>query len=446
MRHHWQSDAERVLFESFIYRYQGPVGGVAEWLNAPVLKTDVGESLPWVRIPPPPPELFLFKNNILIRIRINLLDPLLDQVSGFGDEKTEKARFMTRNCPVCNTRSGSGHSTVGDFIQIECPRCGDFEITLSALAMLKNRTEDRVDERAAARASHAIRNLQRHTKWPRISSYQVDDLVAARLPSLDQQVANLIRWILEQVDDDQLSPVEEPNYDEFASVVGAVNGERVHDLFKHAFDSGLIKFIPDTCIALTPKGARSMKNMMTDKLTFVKSDGSAEKSDIAGVVTSGQLVTFDTSIQVLPGDRFLRHLPNGLVEEFIVDDPGYHSGVDEPCYVATVHRSDAAPASPATIINNIHGDNARVNVNSTDNSTNTVAKDERTQIYAQLREKLNEIDDSQKAATIAQAIDAMEAAQDAESLKDRYLQFMAVTSDHVGVFGPLLGLLAGVVL
>ena len=31
------------------------IGGVAEWLNAPVLKTDVGESLPWVRIPPPPP-------------------------------------------------------------------------------------------------------------------------------------------------------------------------------------------------------------------------------------------------------------------------------------------------------------------------------------------------------------------------------------------------------
>jgi hypothetical protein len=34
-----------------------PVGGVAEWSNAPVLKTDVGESLPWVRIPPPPPDL-----------------------------------------------------------------------------------------------------------------------------------------------------------------------------------------------------------------------------------------------------------------------------------------------------------------------------------------------------------------------------------------------------
>ena len=37
--------------------YRGaPAGGVAEWFNAPVLKTDEGESPPWVRIPPPPRE------------------------------------------------------------------------------------------------------------------------------------------------------------------------------------------------------------------------------------------------------------------------------------------------------------------------------------------------------------------------------------------------------
>ena len=30
-------------------------GGVAEWSNALVLKTSEGVSLPWVRIPPPPP-------------------------------------------------------------------------------------------------------------------------------------------------------------------------------------------------------------------------------------------------------------------------------------------------------------------------------------------------------------------------------------------------------
>ena len=44
------------LITSLKVNTQPFVGGVAEWLNAPVLKTDVGESLPWVRIPPPPPQ------------------------------------------------------------------------------------------------------------------------------------------------------------------------------------------------------------------------------------------------------------------------------------------------------------------------------------------------------------------------------------------------------
>ena len=33
---------------------QDPDGGVAEWLKAPVLKTGVRETVPGVRIPPPP--------------------------------------------------------------------------------------------------------------------------------------------------------------------------------------------------------------------------------------------------------------------------------------------------------------------------------------------------------------------------------------------------------
>ena len=36
---------------------RGRTGEVAEWFKAPVLKTGVGASLPWVRIPPSPPRL-----------------------------------------------------------------------------------------------------------------------------------------------------------------------------------------------------------------------------------------------------------------------------------------------------------------------------------------------------------------------------------------------------
>ena len=35
-----------------------PDGEVAEWFMALVLKTSVGESLPWVRIPPSPPSAY----------------------------------------------------------------------------------------------------------------------------------------------------------------------------------------------------------------------------------------------------------------------------------------------------------------------------------------------------------------------------------------------------
>ena len=59
-------------------------GGVAEWLNAPVLKTDVGESLPWVRIPPPPPQ---FLSKLLIYIKISRrfgIDPLFGPLKGFS--------------------------------------------------------------------------------------------------------------------------------------------------------------------------------------------------------------------------------------------------------------------------------------------------------------------------------------------------------------------------
>ena len=47
------------VYERFESRYKlNPVGGVTERSNVPVLKTGVGETPPWVRIPPPPPRIF----------------------------------------------------------------------------------------------------------------------------------------------------------------------------------------------------------------------------------------------------------------------------------------------------------------------------------------------------------------------------------------------------
>lgn len=64
-------------------------GGVAEWSNAPVLKTGVRESVPWVRIPPPPPLIFL---KSLSRSGCRRIFPLFSRVMREGLFTTPGAR------------------------------------------------------------------------------------------------------------------------------------------------------------------------------------------------------------------------------------------------------------------------------------------------------------------------------------------------------------------
>ena len=111
-----------------------------------------------------------------------------------------------------------------------------------------------------------------------------------------------------------------------------------------------------------------------EKVTLVKKDGTTSRSDIPAVVSPRQIITFTTDLPIEVGDHFLRQLPNGLVEDYVVDDPGYHNGIGPipPNYQVKVHRSDAPTAPPQTIIANFHGANSRMNVNSTDNSSNTI--------------------------------------------------------------------------
>ena len=111
-----------------------------------------------------------------------------------------------------------------------------------------------------------------------------------------------------------------------------------------------------------------------EPVTLMKKDGTIFRSDIPAVVSDGQIRTFVTDLRIEVGDHILRQLPNGLLEDYIVDEPRYNNGIGPiPAnYAVKVHRSDAPTAPPHTIIANLNGPNARMNVNSTDNSSNTV--------------------------------------------------------------------------
>ena len=101
---------------------------------------------------------------------------------------------------------------------------------------------------------------------------------------------------------------------------------------------------------------------------------------------------------------------------------------------------------PQTVVYNVTGPNARVNVSSVDASTNVVNTDVQ-QLFAEMRKALNDssiaVDEK---SVIATDIDQMEATNGKKSFTERYLNFMQHAANHVQVFQPFVTALAQILI
>jgi hypothetical protein len=86
---------------------------------------------------------------------------------------------------------------------------------------------------------------------------------------------------------------------------------------------------------------------------------------------------------------------------------------------------------------NVTGPNARVNVGSTDNSTNVVITDN-SELFQQLRDLLPQIPDSTKRAAMESVVDDMEQFAGRSSFTQHYIRFISLAADHIGLFSALL--------
>jgi hypothetical protein len=153
-------------------------------------------------------------------------------------------------------------------------------------------------------------------------------------------------------------------------------------------------------------------SLQKDRVTLVKKDGTILRSEIPAVVDTGQIITFVVDLPIEIEDHLLRQLPNGLVEDYVVSDPGYRSGIGPiaPHYQIKVRRTDAPPAPPQTIIANFHGPNSRMNVNSTDNSINVISdisRDQLAEFIDQVRSSMAGLP-AEKQGAIAEPLAALE--------------------------------------
>lgn len=178
-----------------------------------------------------------------------------------------------------------------------------------------------------------------------------------------------------------------------------------------------------------------------DEVEIVSPEGEV-RSRVQAYYAGNMFVIEDMSVDVRAGDEIRRRLPNGNDEAFRVDDPKFYgSGGFGKHYQVKVSRSKIHPRkSSGNYTVHVTGANSRVNINSTDTSTNTVQE---MTVFNQARELLASSGVAlDKAVEIAGHIEEMEKATSQPKFSEGYQRFIAATADNIGVFAPILTALA----
>jgi hypothetical protein len=159
------------------------------------------------------------------------------------------------NCPICKRISDIIPFPQADGMTIDCPACGKFHISGSALMCLNNRIFDDSDK--VAFAHWIYKNTPEKKKEPLIRTdnlkYILDNL---NLPSVDEQFVNLINYLGANTKY-PAKPVMIYN-DKFPAIVGSVGPEGANYINNYLMEEHLIEHPGGntilTSFILTPKG------------------------------------------------------------------------------------------------------------------------------------------------------------------------------------------------
>jgi hypothetical protein len=86
-------------------------------------------------------------------------------------------------------------------------------------------------------------------------------------------------------------------------------------------------------------------------------------------------------------------------------------------------------------------DNARVNINSKDQSVNNVTVTQQ-QLFTTIRDTVTQQITGKDQETILAKLDELEYAQGTKSFSEKFTAFLAVTADYITILGPFIPALA----
>lgn len=166
------------------------------------------------------------------------------------------------------------------------------------------------------------------------------------------------------------------------------------------------------------------------------------RSSGRGIFTGEKIVVFDETLPVFMGDEIRRRLPNGADEVFDVTDPRFVEkfGSIPAHYQISVRRKGAfAHGRGGHLTITMTGDNARVNIGSTDSSTNTV---NHGALFADVIAAIEQGVVQDQQAALVESVREMERAQGTEGFVGAYQRFIGLAVDHMTLLAPFLPALA----
>ncbi|MDR1019539.1 MAG: hypothetical protein LBL73_02185 [Synergistaceae bacterium] len=186
------------------------------------------------------------------------------------------------------------------------------------------------------------------------------------------------------------------------------------------------------------------KFLFHDTLTLIKKTNGEQIEGILAQVNNKGILTYDAPFDLDPGDILVRTRPSGTKENYRVLSPGYRPRIGriQAHYQAKIEMIGALNTESSPSAGNIlvSSDNARFNINSTDNSQNTVIHAEPDQeLFQNLVIAAEPILDEVIHSKVIDSINEMsQSVSDKKSLAEKYNVFISSAASHMTVFLPFI--------
>ncbi len=151
------------------------------------------------------------------------------------------------------------------------------------------------------------------------------------------------------------------------------------------------------------------------------------------------IMVFDVSIPINVGDEVRRKLPSGLDETFEVLEPTFFEQLRniKAHYQIKYRRKGTFPhGAGGNYTVHVTGSNSRVNIASTDRSTNVVVEGD---VFGNLTAALRkDVRPGPELDRLVAAIEEMRAQQKTPGFAAAYQKFVSISADHLGIIAPFL--------